>query len=140
MESADSNLKAIEYQQAISLQKYHGTLIFGHITVFLGASGWIVKTLVERSSPGLALPMVLGIVGICLAVAFFLIGYRAKEYSEQSRDRAKALECELGLRLMQEVGSKKRFPRAFNVTFSIYVLAGFGWVAYLLWLLCQSSP
>lgn len=129
----DEERKALleEFKEAGHLHRLHVGLMFGQITVFLGASGAIAHRI--ASNPPLE-PVALrlfALFGCFLALLFIVLHERVYAYSYGARQRAQEIQGKLGLSLYHDQQTHFRILRGCRarwVTRSLYIIIFLFWV------------
>lgn len=124
--------KIDEYKEAASQHRLQNSLIFGQLAVFLIATGTLAKILPSQESTN-SMVAVLPVVGIVLAISFFIITSRAAYFSHISVKRAIELEGDLGYKLFSNyAGNNKTVFTATNAVKAVYISVAIAW-AWVAW-------
>lgn len=120
-----------EFKEAGHLHRLHLSLMFGHITVFLGASGGLIYRLTNQPPIDPLLLRLLALFGVFLAFLFLILHERVYAYSHGARRRAEEVQKILGLELYSDCPTHIKWLRSFRaaaVTRTLYVGAALFWL------------
>jgi hypothetical protein len=133
--NGDRKLLLREHKEAALLHRFEAALIFAQLTVYLGATGALLKETLANGLTHASLAAI-GFALIVLAIAFFFIIRRARTHMRQATDRAKVVEWRLGFRLYAARTHGKMVLSASYVAEMLCVVGGFGGI----WTLLRAVP
>ena len=120
-----------EFKEAGHLHRLHVGLMFGQITVFLGASGALLHRVASLPPLTNGAVLLFSGVGIFLSLLFLVLHERVYAYSHGARRRAEEIQTMLNLSLYRAQESKLKFVdrvRASTMTRALYILAIAAWL------------
>jgi len=134
MDQADAQVA--EYKEALAEVRLHSTLMFGELTVYLGASAGLLQ-IVSRSD--VTPPIRLGVTtfGIVLSLAFYVLHERFGDFVHVARRRARDLEQSLGFKLYSSAPARRQLfgapiVTAINAARFLFVAGGLTWLVILI--------
>lgn len=134
-----------EFKEAGHLHRLHVGLMFGQITVFLGASGALLHRLAAQPPLEPIAVRLFAALGCFLALLFLVLHERVYAYSYRARNRALEIQNLLSVSLYQYPESQFALVRglkASSLTRTLYVLSLLCWlaIAYFTPALFMSCP
>lgn len=126
-----------EYKEAGHLHRLHVGLMFGQITVFLGASGALLHRMVGLPLLDNDAIRFFAVVGGFLAILFLVLHERVYAYSKGARNRAEEIQVLLGMELYKSRETDfrpLRKARAAPITRFLYG------ASLVLWILLLVAP
>jgi hypothetical protein len=133
----DNTHKALveEFKEAGLYHRLHVTLMFGQITVFLGASGGLLHRLTTSPKLDPLLTAVLALFGALISYLFLVLHERVYTYSMRARDRASSIQPLLGLDLYRYEETRWKWGRGHASTWTraLYVAALVVWMGVFAW-------
>ena len=120
-----------EWKEIRESLRYFGNKRFTQLTVFIAATGFMVKGFFDQNNRRSLL--VIGIMGIILSILFLLMEKRTAEYIDAFIARGKKVEEDLGhLQLIHKRPEKPKLKISGTVaTYMLYGLVFFFWVVSL---------
>jgi hypothetical protein len=134
MDTTDTQLA--EYKEALADVRLHSTLMFGELTVYLGASAGLVQV-TSRDDATQPTRLGLSVAGIVLSVAFYVLHERFGDFVHVARKRARDLEQSLGFQLYSSAPERRRLfgariVTAINAARLLFVCGCAGWLLVLI--------
>jgi hypothetical protein len=120
-----------EYKEAVADIRLHSGLMFGELTVYLGASGILLQIAFKQDIPDIHIPI--GAVGVVLSIAFYVLHERFGDFVHAARRRAKEIESKLGFALYSSSPPPRKclyssIVTAINAARSVFITGLAGWV------------
>jgi hypothetical protein len=134
MEQTDIQLA--EYKEALAEVRLHSTLMFGELTVYLGASAGLLQV-ASRVDATPSMRLGLSVAGIVLSVAFYVLHERFGDFVHVARRRARDLEQSLGFKLYSSAPERRplfgvRIVTAINAARLLFVCGCGAWLVILI--------
>ena len=123
-----------EFKEAGHLHRLHLGLMFGQITVFLGASGALLHRVVGLPVLDQGAARLLAVTGLFLAVLFLVLHERVYAYSAGARARAEEIQRDLELDLYKPRNTEFKPVqgiRAATITRTLYLASATLWIVLL---------
>jgi len=120
-----------EYLDASTNVRHHGTLRFAQLTLFVAITGGLLNGFFAQNTPGRHGKLVLELLGLVAALAFFIIEVRTARYWLHYRSRAEYLEARLGYEQYSTLPKGKWKLTAQNATRALYLVTILFWIAAL---------
>jgi len=120
-----------EYKEALSIERFQSTLLFGELTVYMAASGSLLKYVISSPTPPGLYRVVLAIAGMILSLSFLLISKRAGDFLHSARNRAKSIEKNIRFSICSDLPERKCYT-AINAIYAIYIIGLLIWLFVLL--------
>ena len=122
-----------EYKDLSENMRHYANMRFAQLTIFVALTGGLIAVLFNKDSlPSLPTKNVLKVVGIFIAVMFWIMEERAADYWHHFRKRAVELEDLLGYR-QYKGRPTRRLLTATNASRAIYGGVIVFWIIALIW-------
>ncbi|MCX7109964.1 MAG: hypothetical protein NTX45_07525 [Proteobacteria bacterium] len=116
MDEDNKKLLLEEFKEAGHLHRLHVSLMFGQITVFLGATGGLVHRITNAPPLDPVMIRVLAIFGCLLAFLFLVLHERVYAYSHGSRSRAEEIQRILGFSVYKHYQTHLNWLQSFSAS------------------------
>lgn len=124
----------VEYKDLSDNMRHYGNMRFAQLTIFVAITGGLLAVISNEKSALLPIhKTILKVVGLCIAVTFWIMEERAADYWHHFRKRAEMLEESLGYEQYRG-RPEKRLLTATNATRTIFV------GIIVLWLIFSCFP
>jgi len=115
-----------EWKEIRESLRYFGNKRFAQLTVFIAATGFMLKALFDQTDQRSLL--VVRIIGICLSILFFVMEKRTVEYIDAFVKRGEQIEDQLQHIQLIHKRPKKRIVSGTIATYFLYGLVLSFWV------------
>ena len=122
-----------EYKDLSENMRHYGNMRFAQLTIFIAITGGLLAVIFGNKNPS-PNHIIIPLIGISIAIMFWIMEERAADYWQTFKKRAVVLEIKLGFQ-QYSIRPKARFwdkLTATNASRAIYGLSILFWIHYFI--------